>query len=334
MTYQFDIVGYWRQGRKVKISPQGWLSGNAVCCVHNGHTVDKRGRGGLKVSDQGWSYSCFNCSYTASFVLGRTVSFKAKRLLGWMGVPDNEIEMLNLESLRHRSIHGILEDRQRVFNALSSIEFEEFDDFPPWSEVVTPEHPYYWDYICRRHVPEDFPIMTSIKNDGIHWVRPFVLVPFTYDNKVVGWTARFLDNKQPKYINHSQPGYVFGTDLQHADWQHALVMEGIFDALSIGGLAVMHNTISDSQARLIRSLGREVTVVPDQDTAGVELIDRAVELGWAVSIPEWPEGCKDVNDAVIKLGRLGTLLTIMASRETSKIKIEIRKKQLVKQLRK
>jgi hypothetical protein len=31
-------------------------------------------------------------------------------------------------------------------------------------------------------------------------------------------------------------------------------------------------------------------VVPDQDTAGVELIDRAVELGWAVSIPDWPEG--------------------------------------------
>jgi hypothetical protein len=309
------------------------MSFNAVCCTHNGNSADKRGRGGIKVTEQGWSYHCFNCSYTASFVLGRTVSFKAKRLLGWMGVPDNEIEMLNLESLRHRSIHGILEDRQRTFNALSAIEFEEADDFPPFCEVVTPEFPAYWDYIRKRRVPEDFPIMTAIKTDGIHWVRPFVLVPFTYDNKVIGWTARFMDDKQPRYINHSQPGYVFGTDLQHANWQHVLVMEGIFDALSIGGLAVMHNTISDSQARLIRSLGREVTVVPDQDVAGVELIDRAMELGWAVSIPEWPEGCKDVNDAVIKLGKLGALLTIMAARETSKIKIEIRKKQLVKRLR-
>jgi hypothetical protein len=215
---------------------------------------------------------------------------------------------------------------------MSAIEFAEFDDFPPFSEVVTPEFPLYWDYIRKRRVPEDFPIMTAIKNDGVHWVRPFVLVPFTYDNRVVGWCARFLDDKQPRYINHSQPGYVFGTDLQHANWQHVLVMEGIFDALSIGGLAVMHNTISDSQARLIRSLGREVTVVPDQDTAGVELIDRAVELGWAVSIPNWPAGCKDVNDAVIKLGRLGALLTIMAARETSRIKIEIRKRQLVKRI--
>jgi hypothetical protein len=250
-----------------------------------------------------------------------------------MGVPDNEIEMLNLESLRHRNIHGILEDRQRVFNTLSAIEFEESDDFPPYTEVITTEHPYYWDYIRQRCVPEDFPAMTSIKTDGVHWTRPYVLIPFTYDNKVIGWCARFLDDKIPKYINHSQPGYVFGTDLQRNAWQYVIVTEGIFDALSINGLALMHNTVSENQARLIRSLGREVIVVPDQDTAGVELVDRAVELGYSVSIPEWPEGCKDVNDAVIKLGRLGALLTIMQAKETSKIKIEIRKKQLVKRLR-
>ncbi len=326
-----DVLSYLPAKRKP--SPQGWLSFNAVCCTHNGNSQDKRGRGGIKVTEQGWSYHCFNCSYTASFTLGRTLSFKARRLLGWMGVPDNEIEILNLESLRHRNIHGILEDRQRVFNSLSAIEFEEFDDFPPYSEVVTPEFPLYWDYIRKRGVPEDFPIMTAIKNDGIHWVRPFVLVPFTYDNKVVGWTARFLDNKIPKYINHSQPGYVFGTDLQHTDWNHVIVTEGIFDALSIGGLALMHNTISDSQARLIRSLGKEVVVVPDQDLPGMELVDRAVELGYSVSMPDWPDHIKDVNDAVIEYGRLGALLTIMQARETSRIKIELRKKQLVKRIR-
>ena len=130
-----------------------------------------------------------------------------------------------------------------------------------------------------------------------------------------------------------QHGYVFGTDLQQPDWQHVLVMEGVFDALSISGLAVLHAEINDAQARLIRSLGREVTVVPDQDDAGMKLVDRAIELGWAVSIPDWPAECKDVNDAVKLFGRLGALLTIMQARETSKIKIELRKKQIVKRLR-
>jgi DNA primase len=95
----------------------------------------------------------------------------------------------------------------------------------------------------------------------------------------------------------------------------------------------MHSTISDEQARLIRSLGKEITVVPDQDLAGMELVDRAIELGWAVSMPPWPAGIKDVNDSVMRYGRLATVLTIFENRETSRIKIELRKKNLVKRLR-
>jgi DNA primase len=98
-------------------------------------------------------------------------------------------------------------------------------------------------------------------------------------------------------------------------------------------LAVLHAEINDAQVRLIRSLDREIIVVPDQDEAGMRLVDRAVELGWSVSMPAWPAGVKDVNDAVIRLGRLGTLITIMQAKETSKIKIQLRKKQLVKRLR-
>jgi hypothetical protein len=325
-----DVTSYLPGKRKQ--TPSGWISFNAVCCQHTGNNADRRQRGGLKTTMENWSYHCFNCGYTASFVLGRQLTFKARQLLKWLGVPDTDIDRVNLESLKHKSIHGILDDRARIANELSDIQFEEHDDFPPYTEVVSPEFPLYWDYIRKRCVPEDFPVMTSIKTDGVHWTRPYVLIPFTYDNKIVGWCARFLDNKIPKFINRSQPGYVFGTDLQHKDWQHVLVVEGIFDALSIDGLAVMHNTVSDSQARLIRNLGKQITVVPDQDQAGTELIDRAIELGWAVSVPDWPEGCKDVNDAVIMLGKLPTLLTIMQSRETSRIKIELSKKKLIKRL--
>ena len=324
-----DILAYLPA--KKKQTPSGWLSFNAVCCQHTGGSQDRRGRGGLKASEAGWSYHCFNCSYTASFMLGRSVSYKARKLLGWMNVPEVEIEMLNLESLRHRSIHGIIQDRQQMWNTLSGVSFEE-RDLPPFAELLTPEHEFYWNYVRGRHVPEDFPVMVQASGQ-FAGPRLHVVIPFTHDNKIVGYTCRFLDDRQPKFISDSQPGYVFGVDLQHPDWQHVIVTEGIFDALSIGGVAVMHNTISDAQVRLIRSLDKSITVVPDQDKAGIELIDRAVELGWAVSIPDWPEGCKDVNDAVIKLGRLGALLTIMQSRETSRIKIELRKKALVKRIR-
>jgi len=317
---------------KRKTTPSGWISFNAVCCAHRGQSLDRRQRGGIKVTDLGFSYHCFNCQFTASFVLGRQLGFRARQLLTWLGVSDSDIDQLNLDSLRHRSVYGIIDDRQRVADAITDIRFDECDEFPPFSELVTPEHEAQWQYLRQRGVPEDYPVMTAIENDGVHWVRPQVIIPFMHHDRVVGWCARFLDNRQPRYINHSQPGYVFGTDLQRPAWQHVIVTEGIFDALSIGGLALMHNTVSDAQARLIRSLGREVTVVPDQDRAGMELVDRALELGWAVSMPEWPEGCKDVNDAVICLGRLGALLTIFQARETSRIKIEMKRKQLAKRL--
>jgi DNA primase len=121
---------------------------------------------------------------------------------------------------------------------------------------------------------------------------------------------------------------VFGTDLQKPDWQYAIVCEGVFDALSIGGLAVLHAEINDSQVHLIRSLGREIIVVPDQDKSGLSLIDRALELNWGVSIPAWPPGVKDINDAVMKMGRLATLLSIVQARKTTRLQIELARKQL------
>jgi hypothetical protein len=318
-----DIVQYLPG--KCKQSSSGWISFNGPCCVHNGESMDKRQRGGLKSSPEGWSYHCFNCGYTSSFILGRNLSFKARKLLTWLNVPQEEIERINLESLRHRSIAGLIDERQRTAAAIQDIRFEERD--LGGVEFVTPDHTDVWNYLRRRQAPADYPFMVSATGGA----RPGVIIPFTYNNTVVGNTTRFLDDRKPVWLNDFQPGYVFGTDLQQASWQHAIVVEGIFDALSINGLALMHNTVSDAQARLIRTLGREITVVPDQDRPGLELIDRAIELGWAVSIPAW-EDCKDVNDAVIKYGRLATLLTIMQARETSRIKIEMRKKWLKKKL--
>lgn len=317
-----DIVQYLPGKRKT--SSSGWISFNGPCCVHNGESADRRQRGGLKASPEGWSYHCFNCNFTASFILGRNLSVKARRLLTWLNVPQEEIERVNLESLRHRSIEGMLETR-RTFDAVADTHFEERD--LGGVEFVTPEHTAVWSYLRSRCAPVDYPFMISATAGA----RSGVIIPFTYNNTLVGHTTRFLDDRKPVWLNDFQPGYVFGTDLQKSNWQTVIVTEGIFDALSISGLALMHNEVSDAQARLIRSLGKEIIVVPDQDRPGMALVDRAVELGWSVSMPAWA-GCKDVNDAVKKYGRLAALLTIMQAQETSRIKIEMRRKQIVKRL--
>jgi hypothetical protein len=312
---------------KRKQTASGWYSFNAPCCVHNGESADRRGRGGIIFSDTGWSYSCFNCGFKTSFVLGRNLSFKARKLLSWMQVPPEEIERINLESLRHRSIQGILDDRAPLDPQPRAVSFAEASIDEVIGEIITQDSaPDLWRYLQQRAVPTNYPCFAAQSG------RPGVVIPFTHNNKLVGHSTRFLDDRKPKYINDTQPGYVFGTDLQEPNWQHAIVVEGVFDALAISGLAVLHADISDAQAQVIRRLEREITVVPDRDAAGMRLADRAVELGWAVSMPEWPD-CKDVNDAVQKYGQLVTVLMIMQARETNRLKIELRRREVVKRIR-
>jgi len=322
-----DILSFLPSKRKPTSS--GWVCFNAPCCVHRGDRQDRRMRGGIKTSVQGFSYHCFNCGYTASFVLGRPLSFKARKLLEWLNVDSMIIEQINLESLRHRSIHGLLEDSARQIKKIE-INFDD-KDLPTDLELLDKsKHTKQWKYLEGRSIdPSAYPYMVDCNRP----IRPRIVVPFTHNQQIVGNTSRYIDGRSPKYINDMQPGYVFGWDLQQDNWQYAIVVEGIFDALSINGLAVMHNDINPSQVQLIKNLERSIIVVPDQDAAGLKLIDRAAELGWAVSIPDWPEDVKDVNDAVNKMGKIATLLTILQSKETSKIKIELRKKRLAKRIR-
>ena len=317
-----DVLSYLPNERKATVS--GWISFNGPCCVHNGESQDKRKRGGIRQQDDEWSYHCFNCGFTASFIPGRPVSYKARRLLEWLGVDSVDIERLNLESLKRKSLLDLTTERNQIRHV--DADFKE-TELPEGIELIhhsDPRHQRYVEYLASRKIQLPYPLLVDKKRGP----RDRIVVPFTYKNRIVGHTSRYLDNRMPKFINSQQPGYVFGYDLQKPNWTSAIVTEGIFDALSIAGLAVMHDTISPQQAQLLKQLKRKIIVVPDQDKAGLSIIDAAIEHRFAVSIPKWPDDVKDVNDAVVKYGVASTLLQIHKNAETSKIKIEMYKKRL------
>jgi DNA primase len=153
-------------------------------------------------------------------------------------------------------------------------------------------------------------------------------VPFYWHGDVVGYTGRLFDtrNKEIKYYTETQPGYVFNMDAQ--DWQRkfVLVMEGPFDAITLGGVAILGSEINNTQRELIQGLNRQVIVVPDRDQPGQKLIDQAKEFGWGVAFPQWHDSITDVADAVSKYGRLFTLQSILKSTESTALKIDLRRK--------
>ena len=321
-----DLLSYIPQKRKHTSS--GWISFNAPCCVHQGESQDKRLRGGIKQQEDDWSYHCFNCGFTASFVAGRSVGYKARKLLEWLGVDATDIERLNLESLKRKSLLDLTAERNTIKQ--KQIEFKE-TEIPAGVERIDEnnrEHFHYVEYLRNRGIVFGYPFLVDKKRGP----RDRIVVPYTYKHRIVGHTSRYLDNRTPKFINDQQPGYVFGYDLQKSDWTSAVVVEGIFDALSISGLATMHETISKDQAHLLKQLKRKIIVVPDQDRAGLSMIEAALEHKFAVSIPEWPDDVKDVNDAVVRFGVAETLKQIHNSAESNKIKIEMAKKRLIRSM--
>jgi DNA primase len=175
-----------------------------------------------------------------------------------------------------------------------------------------------------------------ISDYPFHWTpksgfNDRLIIPYYYENRLVGYTARRVgSDKNPRYFSEQQPDFVFNLDRQVYERRFVIVCEGPIDAISVDGCAILGSQIKDKQDWLLKRLNKEIILVPDRDHEGPKTVEQAIEYGWSVSMPEWPEGVKDVNDAVIKLGRLATLWLIMSSKQSYALKIQLRAKQFFK----
>ena len=332
---QSTILTSLPAGRKK--TPSGWMSFNAPCCVYNGESPDKRKRGGVMTSADGTlSYHCFNCGYTASYVIGRRLSAKMKTLMGWLGVADDTIKKLAIEAMRHEE---------------GDVRYEK-KKFVTFQKKLLPKNSYKLEIWLEKYLAQDLTdvqyekidqLLNYLKKRSIepNWYDFYyspdqtadfhrrVIVPFYWRGEIVGHTGRLFDtrNKEVKYWTETQPGYVFNMDAQDWNRKFVLVTEGPFDAISLSGVAILGSEINDVQRDLIQSLNRQVIVVPDKDQAGKKLIEQAKEFGWSVAFPEWAKGVTDVADAVSKYGRLFTLQSILKSTEYSALKIDLIRKK-------
>tara|TARA_B100000085_G_scaffold245470_1_gene238644 strand:+ start:4368 stop:5327 length:960 start_codon:yes stop_codon:yes gene_type:complete len=304
---------------KQKRTSNGWISFNAVCCHHNGESQDKRSRGGVITNGDAVSYHCFNCNFKTGWQPGRHITFKMRKLLTWLGVDENTRQMLNIEALRIKETVVLEEpDEEQI-----QVEFKS-RSLPEGATSTLPD--FVKQYAQARALPTEKLMYANTRAAGM-WKR--VIVPFTWQGETIGFSARSTDNAgRPKYFTNHDTGYVYGIDSQHPNSRFVIVTEGLLDALCIGGVGILSNQCSEQQAQIIDTLAREVILVPDRDRAGQKLIDDALEYGWSVSFPEWESDVKDVNDAVVRYGKLFTLKSIIDGKQTNSLKINLLRKKL------
>jgi len=331
---------------KRKTTPSGWTSFNAVCCVHNGETIDKRGRGGIIINNESIAYKCFNCKFTASWAPGRKLSKKFKNLLGWLGANEDLVNRLEFEALKflNKPAHIVKPKIEK------SIKFEKFplpenyitfDEMVTWGAVDKPynELAQIVRYAANRKI--DAPRYRKLL--GGVTTGPFsnrLIIQFRYHDEIVGYTARRIDpplnlfhsvaemEKEkaklgPKYLSSHDHNFIFNLDEQTPERKFIVVCEGPIDALSVGGIATCGNEITNEKARIINSLNRRIIVVADSDRSGIPLIKAALEYGWNVSTFLLRGFFKDINEAVVHNDKVSVLKDIIDSEVTSELKIKL-----------
>ena len=309
---------------KRKTTPSGWTSFIAPCCTHNGETQDIKGRGGIIYEGESVSFHCFNCGYKASWQPGRNLSYKFKKLLEWLNAPDADITKLALDVMRENEGVEVKEHRVQLPEFTSTqlpedaIKITDIKDFNKFSMAIL-------EYMSARQL--------NLDDTTYYWspslgYRDRLIIPFYFEKRIVGYTARSVDpNKKPKYLTSSQPGYVYGLDEQNYNKIFCILCEGPIDAIHVEGCALTGSDIGDAQALLLNRLQKDIYVVPDRDKAGSKLVEQAIDRGWHVSMPVWDQDINDIGDAVSKYGRLYTLYSIASAAESSPLKIRLRAKK-------
>jgi hypothetical protein len=306
------VYDKWMMTSKVKTSQGGWLCRNAVCCIHRGESQDKRGRGNLKIEGDRISTNCFNCGFKASYTIGRSIYPKFENFLSWLGFGSREIEQFKLIAFKNKTVsnHSI----EKVIHPTIPM------DIPDVFQISNDSR--FLEYLKSRRIDKN--IYPFLGSNNVRY-KNRIIIPFIQNDIIIGFSARSIDENNPnRFIMKKNGEYVFGMDFVKPEHHWVIVTEGLFNALSVKGLAVLHNVISEEQGEMIHDLGKRIIVVPDYDKTGLSkkegsLISTAKDYGWDVSFPDWE--CDDINEAHIKYGPLYVVSMILKHATHNELKI-------------
>lgn len=313
-----------------KLGHNGWFSFNCPMCLHNGQPrADTRKRGGMQFPDDtSIRYSCFNCGYKTGWRLGTPLTSRFRKLLQGIGMPEAELQRLIIAVLKENEEHTLL----------SAVPVKRETYVPNWKYTSLPANTRplvdcltdpralnVAQYLHSRSLLELADWMWSDSEDFELYNR--AILPLTYKGEIKGWHARYAgdvpDKKTRKIVKKHDSDYIYGLDAQTADRKYVIVTEGEYDALSISGISVGTNRVSQNQADVINALHKEVIVIPDRDRAGRDLEEAAISYGWSVSHPVWDKSIKDTAKAVEVYGQLFVLKNIIEHKESNKIKLKM-----------
>lgn len=321
---------------KRRRTPNGSINFNCPMCLDRGQArPDTKQRCGFAFDSWGAiRINCFNCGLAARWSPGKLIGRNIRDFLKKLGVDDLEIKKLNFTAWQ---LSHTLEAKQTPLSDDAFTPEFELLELPPDAHPLS-----VWAVNdCNNTDFLDVIQYAMTRGDAVfnnyefywtpdtgHGMNRRLIIPFYWKDEIVGYTGRAVDSeKAPRYYTNTPAHFIFNNHNLYQDRKYAIVVEGIFDALSIDGISTQGAKLSEQQAYWLRETGKQIIVLPDRDKKGQVMIDLALKYDFLVSFPKWDEGVKDANDAVVKYGKLWTIRSIIDEATNNKLKINLSRKK-------
>lgn len=175
----------------------------------------------------------------------------------------------------------------------------------------------------KGYKPKELEAAGLLNRFGGDLFRGRMMVPFIDTGGVIGYTARILDQGEPKYLNtpetilFNKSRFVFGlAQAKEAIRQHdfVVIVEGNMDVISshqagvCEAVATSGTAMTEGHLKILSRLTGDVRLAYDGDEAGVKATERAImlagDLGVNLSVISDYHGAKDPDELIQKDPRL------------------------------
>jgi hypothetical protein len=330
-------------GRTQRRSNTGFVNICCPMCVTRGESVDRKHRCGIISSGGSVGVSCFNCNFKCVFRLGRHLGLHMKEFLGGLGVPDREISRIALWAEQKRRqmaddpiLRHTLDVQRPVYSTIAlpagARSLQEWLD----QGCNDPNFVTAADYLLSRGDVAVTATTYYWTPETHHDLHRRLIIPCYHDDRLVGWSARAVDDTQPRYHKEIPSNYLFNARFMSGPRRYVFIAEGMFDALGIDAVSPLGAMLNERQISWINRCGKRPVVVPQRDTAGNRLVEIAIKQQWSVAGPHygrhqwWDADIKDAADAVRRYGKPYVVQSILATLESDAGKIQQRASYLLR----
>lgn len=296
-----------KQNVRFKGRSKGWDHCECKLCG------DYKTRASFAFESDKIKYNCFNCGAAQSYKKGSTfLSKEFREILNAFLIPDNDIDLVLGKNFFNKDT--IVLAKKKAESKIADIEL------PPNCYAVPDVDPDdVWTIVAKEYLEERGLTLEDHKwylSTNLDY-RDRLIIPYYKDGKVIYWQARsFDDNAKKRYINPNVPiePILFGyEELEKSTTQPLFIMEGVFDAISVGGVSMLGSKLYKQRIdAFTRSRRRKIFVIDkkDKQNNGYKLGLDALKHGWEISFVSGQD-TQDVNHSVSKYGKLYTIRNLM-----------------------